>query len=69
MLSVGLCACAHDPEDAICPPTGAGDLVITEISGEGEATQWIEVYNAAGELDPRVRSSRCSASTARSTSA
>jgi hypothetical protein len=51
MLVVGICACAHDPEAAICPEAGPGDLVITELSGEESTTQWVELYNAGSEVD------------------
>jgi hypothetical protein len=53
-MTLGVCACAHDPEDEICPAAGTGDLVITELRGEqtGGDTygQWIEVYNATGAV-------------------
>ncbi len=42
----------RDPETAVCPDIGTGDLVITEIGGPqtGQDTlkPWIEIYNASG---------------------
>jgi hypothetical protein len=39
----------REPEDDICPASGEGDLVVSEIrkSGDPDGT-WIEVYNAGG---------------------
>lgn len=46
------CACTADPEEAICPEAGAGDLVVTEIrgeqTGEEDGDQWFEVRNQTG---------------------
>lgn len=53
-----LAACERPIDPAICPPIGAGDLVITELRGaqSGDAIdnqgEWIELYNASGgEVD------------------
>lgn len=55
-----LAACERPLEPAICPPIGAGDLVISELRGAQSGNnidnqgQWIEVYNASGgEVDLR----------------
>lgn len=44
--------CARDPEEAVCPTIGTGDLVITEIGGPQTGMEtlkpWIELYNASG---------------------
>jgi hypothetical protein len=50
---VGAAGCVHEPAAEICPPAGAGDLVITEIAeGSDPGQTWIEVYNATGgDLD------------------
>lgn len=55
--------CARDPETAVCPDIGTGDLVITEIGGPQTGADtlkpWIEVFNASGSavdlLGVRVR--------------
>jgi hypothetical protein len=51
-----LAGCVRAPDESVCPPAGAGDLVITELRGEqadGDTwLQWVEVYNGTGvELD------------------
>ncbi len=43
--------CARDPIDELCPPVGAGDLVVTELRGPQAPDswgQWIELHNATG---------------------
>jgi len=53
------CGCVRDAEEAVCPPVGAGDLVIDELRGhqrddDDEWGEWIEIRNATGaELDLR----------------
>jgi hypothetical protein len=55
--------CVRDPETAVCPDIGVGDLVITEIGGPqtGQETlkPFVEIYNASGStvdlLGIRVR--------------
>jgi hypothetical protein len=52
MIAFG--GCVRDPVEAICPPIGAGDLVVTEIRGPQDDSlgPWIELYNAsASEID------------------
>lgn len=47
--------CARDPDAELCPPVGAGDLVVTELRGPQDPDswgQWVELYNATGsDLD------------------
>jgi hypothetical protein len=44
-----LVACTSDPVSEICPPIGAGDLVVTELRGNqgGTSGEWIEVVNVS----------------------
>jgi hypothetical protein len=49
IIAVG--GCVRDPAEAICPPIGAGDLVVTELRGpqspDDSLGPWIELYNAS----------------------
>lgn len=54
LIGVGLCSCAREPEEDICPPIGVGDLVVSEVRGEQtddnsnlNQGQWVELYNAS----------------------
>lgn len=44
--------CTREPAEALCPPIGEGDLVVTEIAGPQTGNDlvkpWIELYNASG---------------------
>lgn len=70
LLCVVVAGCVREPEQAVCPDIGEGDLVVTEIGGEQTGMDtlkpWIEVYNASGAsidlLGVKVRFRRVNAS-------
>jgi hypothetical protein len=49
-----LAGCTRDPAEELCPPSSAGDLVVSEVRGPQSPADvlvgpWIELFNASGQ--------------------